>query len=323
VNALKSPIKSLLLAAALCLAAAAQAADWPDGVVKMVVPFPPGGTTDQIARLLAQHLSDALGQQFIVENRPGANTQIGTDAVAKADPDGRTFLLSTAPYAIIAALYPKLPYDPLKDLAPLIRVAENGMLLVAHPSAPAKTIQQMLAVSRAKPGSLLVAKVGTTGVSALSVELLAALGKVEITSVPYKGTGQVMPNLLGGTVHYFFDNPSSSIPQVRAGKLLAVAFTGAKRSPALPDVPTVAESGLPGYETVNWYGLFAPAKTSPEILERMNQEVNRIVKRPDVAQRLERDAVEPVGGGRTEFAAFVKAEIAKWGKLAKERNIKP
>jgi tripartite-type tricarboxylate transporter receptor subunit TctC len=315
--------KSLALACALGLATAAQAAEWPSGVVKMVVPFPPGGTTDQIARILAEDLSKALGQQFIVENRPGANTQIGTDAVAKARPDGQTFLLATAPYAIIAALYPKLPYDPVKDLEPLIRVAENGMLLVAHPSAPAKTIKQMLDVSGAKPGSLLIAQVGTTGVSSMSAELFASLGKVQITTVPYKGTGQVMPDLLGGTVHYLFDNPSSSIPQVRAGKLLAVAFTGKKRSPALPDVPTVAESGLPGYETVNWYGLFAPAKTPPEILERMNQEVNRIVKRPDVAQRLARDAVEPVGGGRSEFAAFVKDEIAKWGRLAKERNIKP
>jgi tripartite-type tricarboxylate transporter receptor subunit TctC len=317
------PLASLVLAAALCLATGARAAEWPNGVVKMVVPFPPGGTTDQIVRVVAEDLSKALGQPFIVENRPGANTQLGTDAVAKARPDGQTFLLSTAPYAILAALYPKLPYDPVKDLEAVVRVAENGMLLVAHPSAPGKNIQQMLEVSRAKPGALLVAQVGTTGVSSMSAELFAALGKVEITTVPYKGTGQVMPDLLGGTVHYLFDNPSSSVPMVRAGKLLAVAFTGARRSPALPDVPTVAESGLPGYETVNWYGIFAPARTPPEILERMNTEVNRIVKRPDVVQRFARDAVETLGGSRAEFAAYVKAEIEKWGRLAKTRNIKP
>ena len=313
----------VLAAAATLLAAPVRAADWPAGVVRFVVPFPPGGTTDQLARILAEDLGKALGQQFIVENRPGANTQIGTDAVAKAKPDGQTFLLSTAPFAIIAALYPKLPYDPLGDLAPVVRVAENGMLLVAHPKAPAHTIRDMLAVGRAKPGALLVAQVGTTGVSSMSAELFAALGKLEITAVPYKGTGQAMPDLLGGTVHYLFDNPGSSLPQVRAGRLVAVAFTGAKRSPAMPEVPTVAESGLQGYETTNWYGLFAPAKTPAAIQDRLNQEVNRIVKGPQLAQKLAADAVEPVGGGRAEFAAFVKAEIARWGQLAKERNIKP
>jgi tripartite-type tricarboxylate transporter receptor subunit TctC len=319
------PAKTLPIALALAclLGGGAHAADWPGGVVKTIVPFPPGGTTDQVARMVADDLSKSLGRQFIIENRPGANTQIGTDAVAKAKPDGSTFLLTTAPYAIIAALYPTLPYDPLKDLEPVIRVAENAMLLVASPAAPAKTIKDMLDVSRAKPGSLLLATVGTTGVSAMSNELFAALGKVQITSVPYKGTGQVMPDLLGGQVHYLFDNPSSSMPNVRAGKLHAVAYTGKKRSPALPHVPTVAESGLPGYETVNWYGIFAPAKTSPEILDRLNQEVNRIIKRPEVTQRLAQDAVETVGGTRAEFASVVKAEIGKWSKLAKERNIKP
>ncbi|MBX6319565.1 tripartite tricarboxylate transporter substrate binding protein [Pigmentiphaga sp.] len=303
--------------------AIAQDSGWPKGVVKIVVPFPPGGTTDQIARLLADHFSQTFNERFVVENRAGANTIIGTEAVVKSRADGQTLLLTTAPYSIVAALYSNLPYDPLKDLVPVVRIAENPMLLVASPSAPAKTIQEMLRVSRERPGSLLVATVGTTGTSSMSNELFSAMAGITTTPVPYKGTGAIISDLVGGTVHYLFDNPSSSIPLVKSGKLRAVALTGKARSPALPDIPTVAESGLPGFETVNWYGIFAPANTPDDITARLNDAVNAFIKRPDIAQRLRQDVVDVVGGTRQEFADFLRKEISTWSRIAKERNIKP
>lgn len=316
-------VAGVFLAVSCLIAPGVFGADWPSGVVKIVVPFPPGGTTDMAARLIAEELGKSLGQQFIVENRPGANTQIGNDAVAKSRPDGQTLLLTTTPFSIIAALYPKLPYDTIRDFEPVIRVAENGMILVGHPSAPAKNVQELLAQARADPGSVFIASVGTTGVSRMSAELFAALGQVKVTHVAYKGTGQVMPDLLGGQVKYFFDNPSSSLTHVRAGKLKILAFTGSRRSPALPDVPTMAEAGLPGYETVTWYGVLAPANTPVEVLERLNQEIARIMKRPDVVARFAHDAVDALVSTRAEFASIVRGDIDKWAKIIKEQGITP
>ncbi|GGX13821.1 ABC transporter substrate-binding protein [Pigmentiphaga litoralis] len=302
---------------------AATAADWPTGMVRIIVPFPPGGTTDAVARLLAEDLAKSSGKSVIVENRPGANTQIGTDAVAKAAPDGLTLLFTTSPYAIIAAMYPKLPYDPAKDLVPVVRVAENAMLLVAHPGAPAKTVRDMVALAKDKPGALTIASVGNTGMSYMSSELFAASAGIQVTHVPYKGTGQAMPDLLGGQVSYFFDNPSTSLPYVRSGKLMAIASTGRKREAALSDVPTLAEGGLTGFETVNWYGIFAPARTPAEVLDRINRDVVRFVTRPDVKERLARDSVEVVGSSRPDFASFLQKDMAKWATVVKERNIRP
>lgn len=317
-------MKSLMIGViAWAFAAAAAAADWPTSPVRIVVPFPPGGTTDVAARVVAEDLTRKFGQQFLVDNRPGGNTLIGTDFVAKAKPDGHTLLLAAAPFAVVAAMYPKLPFDPVKDFEPITRVAQNGMVLVAYPGAPAKTVQEVLAQARAKPGSVFIASVGTTGVSHMSAQLFAALGGVEVTHVPYKGTGQAMPDVLGGQVPYFFDNAGSSMQHIRAGKLRALAYTGAQRSPAMPDVPTMAEAGLRGYETLNWYGVFAPAQTPAAVLERLNAEIASLLKRPEVAERFAKEAVETVGDPRAEFAGFVKAEIAKWAKIVKERNLKP
>jgi tripartite-type tricarboxylate transporter receptor subunit TctC len=299
------------------------AAEWPNGVVKIVVPFPSGGTTDMAARLIAEELTKTLGQQVMVDNRPGGNTQIGTDVVAKAKPDGQTLLLSTSPFAILAALYPKLPYDPVRDFEPVLLIAQNPMVLVANPFAPAKTVQEIVAQSKAKPRSVNIASVGTTGMSHMSSELFAAVGRIEVTNVPYKGTGQALPDLIGGHVSYFFDNPSSSLPHIKSGKLRAIATTGSKRSPALQEVPTMAESGFPGFETVNWYGLFAPAKTSPQILDRLNEEIRKILKRPEILERLAKDAVEPLGSSRVEARIFIQKDIEKWTKVVKERGIKP
>jgi tripartite-type tricarboxylate transporter receptor subunit TctC len=320
---------SVLIAAALAAACmqlasiGARAADWPASTVRMEVPFPPGGATDQIARLLADYLGNRYKQRFVVENKAGADTVIGTDAVAKAAPDGLTILLTTAPYSIVAALRgSELPYDPVKDLVPVVRIAQNPMLLVAGPSAPAATVQDMLRISREKPGSLLVAAAGTMGTSTMSGELLASMGKVSTTIVPYKGTGPIMSDLMGGTVQYLFDNPASSMPMVKSGKLRAIAITGKIRSAALPDVPTVAESGLPGYEIVNWYGLFLPAGTPQAIQASLNQAVNDFIKQPDALKMLAENSIDPVGGSQAEFADRVRADIATWKQVAKERNIK-
>jgi tripartite-type tricarboxylate transporter receptor subunit TctC len=299
------------------------AADWPSGVVRIVTPFPPGGTTDMVARLMAEELTKVLGQQVMVENRPGANTQIGTDFVAKAKPDGHTLLLSTSPYAVLAALYPKLPYDAKRDLEPVTVIAQAPLVLIANPAVPAKTVQEMVAQSKAKPGSILMASTGNTGLSYMSSALFAGEAKIEMTMVPYKGSGQVLPDLMGGHVSYFFDSPSTAIPLIKTGKVRGVAFTGAKRSPILPDVPTMAESGFPGFETVVWYGLFAPAKTPTNVMDRLNREISKILKRPDIIERLIGDAVEPIGSSRATAREFIHKDIDKWTKVVQQQGIKP
>lgn len=322
---MKQDFSTLRLAAvsllfALSSSAMAQSA-WPVAPVKIVVPFPPGGTTDVVARLLATHLSDTFDNRFVVENRAGANTIIGTEAVTRAKPDGQTLLLTTAPFSVVAALSTKLSYRPEQDLIPIARLGENPMLLVASTAAPAVTMQDMLKVGREEPGKLLVATVGTTGMSAMANELLSVMGKVSTTAVPYKGTGAVISDLVGGTVHYLFDNPSSSLPLVQSGKLKAIAFTGKQRNTALPDVPTVAESGLPGFETVNWYGLFAPAGTPEEVVKKLNQSINAFISQPEIKSRFAAEAIDGIGGSAEDFKAFLTEEIQKWARIGKERNI--
>jgi tripartite-type tricarboxylate transporter receptor subunit TctC len=313
--------------AALAQAAPAPGVDppgtaWPAGPVRVIVPFPPGGSGDHVARLVADELSKRFNQQFVLENRPGANTQIGNELVARARPDGLTLLATTTPFVVLAAIYPKLPYDTLNDFAPVARIAENGMVLVAHPSA-AGTLEALLAQSRLHPGSATFASMGNTGVSFMASQLLAAQAGIQITVVPYKGTGQAMPDLLGGQVSYFFDNPGSSIPYIRSGKLRALAFTGKTRLPALPEVPTLAESGLPDYDAVNWYGLFAPARTPAPILDRLHEAVTETLGRPDIQERLAGEGINGAPASRAAFAAFVRAELARWSRIASERRIRP
>ena len=300
----------------------ARAADWPNGPVRIVIPFPPGGAADQTGRLLAEALSKSFAQQFIIDNRGGADTQIGTELVVHAKADGQTLLYTAAPLIIGAAIYSKLPYDPIRDLEPVARVVENGMLLVAHPGA-AGSVQQLLEQARSQPGALTFATAGRTGVSYMACELFASLTGVQVTPVPYKGTGQIMPDLLGGQVNYFFDNPSTSIPHVRSGRLRPLGYTGARRLPALPDVPTLSESGVPRYEAVNWYGLFAPVGTPGVIVDRLHDESARIMSRPESIERVERDGLITVSGSRTDFAASLRSELAKWSKVVAERHITP
>lgn len=316
--------RTIAFAILLGLSVTANAAEpWPTGVVRVITPFPPGGTADIAARLVAQEFSKTFNQQFVVENRPGANTVIGTDAVVKAKPDGQTLLVTSGPFAVIATLLPKLPYDPIRDLEPIALIAQNPMLLVCSPAVPVRDFQDLLAQARAKPGAWTFASAGIGSIAHMSIEFMAGIANVQVTHVPYKGTGQIMPDLLGAQVQFFFDNPNTSIPHIRAGKLKPLVITGPKRSPALPDVPTATEAGLKDFVTVNWFGLFAPAKTPPEILDRLHQETARILKRPEIIERFARDAVDVGDLSRAEYAAFIRGEIGKWAKIIRERGIKP
>jgi tripartite-type tricarboxylate transporter receptor subunit TctC len=307
------------LAAVMSVATSAVAA-WPEKPVKIVVPYAPGGTTDIAARLIAKKLSDAYKQQFVVENRAGANTQIGTDAVAKAAPDGYTFLLTAAPFAVNAALYAKQPYNPLTDFEPITMVVQNSMILAVNPLAAEKSLKDIVASAKTK--ELHFASAGGGSISHMSLELLGALSGGNIRHVAYKGSGQAIPDLLGNNVSFMFDNPSSIMPHVKSGKLVALAYTGPKRSAALPNVPTMAEAGVAGFETINWFGLFAPAKTPVTILDQMNVEVGKALRAPDVAEIFTKDGVDVSPGSREAFGRFVKSEIDKWTKIVKERNIK-
>jgi tripartite-type tricarboxylate transporter receptor subunit TctC len=312
--------KTLIASTLVALSSSALAA-WPEKPVKIVVPYAPGGTTDIATRLVAKKLSDTFKQQFIVENRAGANTQIGTDAVAKSAPDGYTFLVTAAPFAINPSLYPKLQYDTLKDFEPITLMVQNSMVLAVNPNAPEKSVRDLVTASMTK--QLAFASAGNGSISHMSLELLASLTGGNIQHVPYKGSGQAIPDLLGGSVLYMFDNPSSILPQVKAGKLNALAYTGSKRSPAIPNVATMAEAGVPGFETVNWFGMFAPAKTPVDILDKMNTEVAKALRAPDVVEQFSKDGVDVTPSSRADFGKFIQNEITKWGKIVKERNIKP
>ncbi len=317
---LRQLLSTISVVAFASVSASAMAA-WPDKPVRIVVPYAPGGTTDIAARLVAKKLSDVYKQQFIVENRAGANTQIGTDAVAKSAPDGYTFLLTAAPFAINAGLYPKLPYNPITDFEPVTMVVQNAMVLAVSSKAPERSVKDIVEAGRKQP--LNFASAGNGSMSHMSLELLASLGKSNIQHVPYKGSGQAIPDLLGGNVLYMFDNPSSILPHVTSGKLIAVAYSGGKRSPALPNVPTVAEAGIAGFETLNWFGLFAPAKTPVDILDKMNAEVGKALNSADIKEQFSKDGVEVAPGTRAALGQFVKNEVEKWAKIVKERNIKP
>jgi len=318
-------MKRLRALGVACLLAASPtwaAEAWPTGVVRVITPFPPGGTADIAARLVAAEFSKSFGQQFVVENRPGANTVIGTDAVAKAKPDGQTLLVTSGPYSVIATLLPKLPFDPLNDLAPVALILQTPMLLVATPGVPMRTFQDVVSFARAKPKELTFASAGVGTISHMAIEYMAGMANVQVTHVPYKGTGQIMPDLLGGQVQFFYDNANTSIGHVRAGKLRAMVTTGAKRVAALPEVPTAIEAGYPGFVATNWFGLMAPAQTPSVILDRLHQETLRIVKRPEIVERFAKEAADVGELSRAEYAQFVRDDIARWGRIIRERGIR-
>ncbi|MBC7782106.1 MAG: tripartite tricarboxylate transporter substrate binding protein [Proteobacteria bacterium] len=305
------------------LGAFAQAGEWPREPVRVIVPYSAGGPTEVAGRVLAQELTKNLGHNFLIDLRPGGNSVIGTDVVARARPDGHTLLMQAAAFAINPSLIQKLPFDTVADFEPLTMATRSGLMLLTQASSPINTVADVLAFARAKPGMAQFASAGNGSMSHMSMELFAAMAKIEAVHVPYKGSGAALPDLLGGHVPFMIDNLGSAMPHVRAGKLKAIAFTGARRTDMLPGVPTIAETpALAGYETSNWFGFLAPAKMPAALSERIHGELVKAIRKPEIVERFAKDGVEAVGNSRAEFAAFLKGEMSKWAKVIKERGIK-
>ena len=303
-------------------AGSAFAQAYPSKPVRLVLPYPPGGGTDVIARPLAQKLSESLGQQVIVDNRGGAGGNIGMEFVAKAPPDGYTLLFAlTAQYAVNPTLYPKLPYDPVKDYAHISLLANAPYLLVVHPSVPAKSVKELIALMKARPGQLAYASSGNGSGAHLAGEMLRSLAHVEMTHVPYKGAGPALPDLIAGQVQLSFVTYTAAGPHIKTGRLRALGVTTAKRSPSLPDLPAIAEA-VPGYDSAVWYGFSAPAGTPAEVVAKLNSEVLRILAAPDFRNRITLEAVAPIGTSPEEFGNFVKSEIVRWAKVVKDSGAK-
>ena len=311
-------------AAALCLGApltASAQAGYPSKPIRFVVGFAPGGTTDILARTLAQKMNESIGQSVIVENRPGANTSIATELVARAAPDGHTILLNAQGHATNATLM-KLAFDPLRDFSFISLVAETQNLIVTHPSFPPKTVRELIAFSKQRPGQINYASSGTGTTVHLSAELFQLMTGVKWVHIPYKGGAPAMTEMLAGQTSLMFGSMLTVIEHARAGKLHAIAVTGDKRIPSLPELPTDAESGVPGYNVTAWYGVSAPAKTPPAIVERLNSEIVRALKAPDIRQRLISQGVDPVGSTPEHYTAFMQNEVQKWAKVIKAANLK-
>lgn len=296
---------------------------YPSRPVRLVVTFPPGSGADIMARIIGQKLSDSLGQQFVIDNRAGASGIIGTELAARAAPDGYTIIMVTSSHTINGSVYAKLPYDPVRDLAPITQLASTPYLMVVHPSVPAKSVAEMVALAKSKPGQINYATGGIGVGSHLAGELLKAMAGIDIVVVPYKGAPQATADVVAGQVHMSFSTMPTGLPLVRAGKLRALAVTSAERVPATPEIPTIAESGVPGFEVNTWQGMLAPAATPRAIIARLNGEAVRALQQPDVQERLTTQGYRTVGNSPAEFAIVIKNEIAKWAKVVKAAGIKP
>ncbi len=316
-------LRACALAALALFPAAAHAQAYPVKPIRMIVAYPPGGGTDIVGRVIAQELGEALGQSVVVENRGGASGNIGTELAAHAAPDGYTVLMgNVAPNAINVSLFKNLPFDPVADFAPVSLVASTPNILVVHPSMQARSVKEVIALAKAKPGTLNFASAGVGSSSHLAGELFRILGRAEIVHVPYKGAGPAMIDVLSGQVQLYFATMPAAMPHVKSGRLVPVAVTSAKRSRALPDLPTVAESGVPGYEASTWYGLLAPVHTPGAAIARLHDEVVAILAKPALREKLAGQGFEPVGDSPEEFAAYIKSEIAKWSKVIRDAGIR-
>ena len=306
----------------LAFGTSASAQQYPNRPIRFVVPFAPGGSTDTLARTIGQKLTEALQQQVVVDNRSGANGNIGMEIVAHAAPDGYTILLGyIANLGIGPGLYAKLPFDPVRDYAPITQLASSPNILAVHPSLPVKSLRELIAYAKTNPKKLNFASSGVGSIGHLTGELLNRSAGVDMVHVPYKGSGQAVIDLLGGQVQMMFSGMSSVMQHIKAGKLRALAVTGAQRSPAVPDVPTIAESGFPGFEATAWYGVLAAARTPKTIVNRLHDEIVRALALPDVKERLNNVGFELVGGTPDEFTAFIKSEIAKWTRVVRDAHI--
>jgi tripartite-type tricarboxylate transporter receptor subunit TctC len=315
---------SLAIVPLLALSGAATAQNYPERVVRIINPFPPGGSVDITGRMLAQKLTDNLGHQFIVENRAGAGGNTGADAVAKSEPDGYT-LLFTAPGPLVTnqTLYSKgLPFDPTKDFVPVAIFAFTPIVLMVNPNVPAKNVQELIAHAKANPGKIHFGSAGVGSTPHLSGELFKSMTKVEITHVPYRGTGPAMNDLIGGHIQMFFDLLPGSLPQISAGKVRALANAGAKRPAALPDLPTVAEQGLPGFDSASWVALAAPAKTPAAVVAKLRADVAKVLESPDIVGRLRQLGSEPGTTSEKDIRAFLDSETKKWAEVIRVSGAK-
>jgi tripartite-type tricarboxylate transporter receptor subunit TctC len=295
---------------------------FPSRTVRVIVPYPPGGATDLIARLVAQKTPERLGQPMIVENRTGAGGVIGAEVVAKAAADGHTILLSSPAEVAILPHLQKMPYRADRDFAPVSLAAVTPLILVVHPALPVRTVKELIALAKARPGQLTYASAGTGGVQHLAGELLKITSRVDLVHVPYKGAGPAMPDLLGGHVAMFFAGMPPAVPHVRSGKLRALAVTTTRRSPTAPEVPTMQEAGVPGFDISNWFAYFVPAGTPAEVIAKLNAELVRALKMPDVVEKLAGVGAEVVGSSADELAQFVHSESEKFARLIKASGAK-
>ena len=295
--------------------------EYPTKPIRLIVPFAPGGGTDIVARLLAQKLIEAFKQQVIVDNRAGGGGTIGAETAVRATPDGYTVIIMSGSYATNAAMF-KLPYDPVNDILPMGLIGDTAFLLALHPGVPVKSVQELIAFAKARPGALNYGSSGTGGIAHLSGELFDMMAATKMTHVPYRGTGPALNDLLGGQIQLIFGSAPSTIPLVRGNRLRAIAVTTSKRSTAVPDIPTVAEAGVPGYEVVLWYGVLGPKGLPKDIVARWNAEIRKATKRPDMKERLASEGFDIADSPPEVFQAVVKRDVAKWIKVVKEAKVK-
>ena len=313
----------LMLIAASFAATDAAAQLYPSKPIRLIVPFTPAGTTDILARMVGQKLSEAVGAQVVIDNRPGAAGSIGAGVAAKAEPDGYTLLMGhIGTLAVNPALYEKLPYDPIRDFAPITLVAMVPSMFVVTPSLPAKSVKEFIAFAKSRPGRLNYGSTGAGGTPYLAVEYFKLMAGLDIVEVRYKGAAPLTTDLIAGEIALTITGIPALLPHVKTGRLRALAVSSAKRCAAVPELPTISEAGLPGYEATSWYGVLAPTGTSPEIILKLNRGINQGLKQPDVAKRLAGEGAEPVGGTPEEFGAFIKAETSRWAKVLKATGAK-
>jgi tripartite-type tricarboxylate transporter receptor subunit TctC len=300
-----------------------KADDYPSRPVRIIVPFGAGGPTDVYTRAIAEELRKALHQTFVMENKPGAGTTIGTDYVAKAAPDGYTLLMVSGTQTVNETLYTKKPYHLMHDLVPIAPLIDSDLVLVVHPSVPAKSLKELLALARAKPGTLNFGSSGPGSNYHMAAELLKHLTGINIVHVPYKGSTGMRTDILSGQIQMLFDSVPTMAPLIKAGKVRALGTSGVTRSPILPDVPTIAEAGVPGFQATLWVGFMAPAGTPQPIVDKLNAEITKIVSRPDIKAAWQKQGAEPVTLTQPQFKAFMDAQIAKWADVIKANDIKP